>query len=455
MSMTRPRAKRRLRLGAPAAVLLATALSCGLAPAQPRFRSVVIDDAPVLEGTPRTPRGLAEGNVFICRLALSPEARAGLGGPPGHRHAFTRDPAAPGPVIYSLDDLHGIPGDPRLRVEINGTGIHALGIGATVAESLAAARDEPLRSAILVGVHPEAELPAPWQRVGEAAARPVVWASDILTSDHRQEGSRRWLSLMDAVDWQVEVSRTPTADFDLFRWTAALHAEDAGRPQHLQGVAIDPEFHVYWSWTDRLVKTDTAGQILVEVEAPDHQGDLCWHDGKVVVAVNHGKFNDPDEAHDSYAYVYDAATLELLERHPLPEARYGAGGICRAGGHWVVVTGLPVELADDPRAANEVHLYDDAFHHVRTVWLPGGWTRLGIQTATYASGRFLFGCYGSPRVTLVASPDLQHVRRIEGLDCAYGVAAIPGGGVVLATDTRDAAGLHHGRLTVRAVSGLH
>ena len=125
---------------------------------------------------------------------------------------------------------------------------------------------------------------------------------------------------MDAVDWQVEVSRTPTADFDLFRWTAALHAEDAGRPQHLQGVAIDPEFHVYWSWTDRLVKTDTAGQILVEVEAPDHQGDLCWHDGKVVV----GKVNVDHNPEVSMKYgIRSIPTVLILKKGEVVDKQVG------------------------------------------------------------------------------------------------------------------------------------
>jgi hypothetical protein len=105
-----------------------------------------------------------------------------------------------------------------------------------------------------------------------------------------------------------------------------------------------------------------------------------------------------------------------------------------------VVTGLPVEHSAEPDAANEVHVDDAGFRFLRTVRLEGGWTRLGIQTAEFAYGRFLLGCCGTARCVLVASPDLREVERYDGVDAAYGIVATGGGHVPIATGTRDADG---------------
>ena len=59
----------------------------------------------------------------------------------------------------------------------------------------------------------------------------------------------------------------------------------------------------------------------------NHHGDLCFHDGKLYVAVNLGKFNDPEGNADSWVYVYDAESLKELARHETQEVLHGAGGI--------------------------------------------------------------------------------------------------------------------------------
>jgi hypothetical protein len=57
------------------------------------------------------------------------------------------------------------------------------------------------------------------------------------------------------------------------------------------------------------VKTNLDGKLLKQVPVVNHHGDLCFHDGKLFVAVNLGKFNDPKGNADSWVYVYDAKTL--------------------------------------------------------------------------------------------------------------------------------------------------
>ena len=43
---------------------------------------------------------------------------------------------------------------------------------------------------------------------------------------------------------------------------------------HLQGIATDVDWNIYWSFTVALVKTNRAGELLRTVPAPSHQGDL-------------------------------------------------------------------------------------------------------------------------------------------------------------------------------------
>jgi hypothetical protein len=183
-------------------------------------------------------------------------------------------------------------------------------------------------------------------------------------------------------------------------------------------VATDGQ-SIVWSWTDTLVKTDFTGRLLVKVPADTHHGDLCTTAGKVFVAVNLGKFNMMPGAARSWVYEYEAATLQLLQKHPVPEAVHGAGGIAEHDGRFIVVGGLPPEVPE-----NYLYEYDRDFHFVTRHVLPSGYTTLGIQTATWANGAWWFGCYGSPAVVLRADADFKLTGRwnfnaslgLEGLD---------------------------------------
>lgn len=65
-------------------------------------------------------------------------------------------------------------------------------------------------------------------------------------------------------------------------------------PHHLQGICVDDEA-IYWSFTTTLVKTDRDGKLLKKVPVANHHGDLCHYDGKLYVAVNLGKYADPEQ----------------------------------------------------------------------------------------------------------------------------------------------------------------
>ena len=180
---------------------------------------------------------------------------------------------------------------------------------------------------------------------------------------------------------------------------------------HLQGVATDGT-NIYWSFTVEVVKTDLKGRLLATTgKVPSHHGDLCVRDGRVYVAVNLGKFNYENRG-DSHVYAYDAKTLAKVGEWPLPECVHGAGGMTHDGNHFFVVGGLPAT-----HEKNYVYEYDAGFAFVRRHELATGFTLMGIQTADWRDGRFLFGIYGhcgNPFGLLVAPHDLSSVERRLG-----------------------------------------
>ena len=180
---------------------------------------------------------------------------------------------------------------------------------------------------------------------------------------------------------------------------------------HLQGVATDGH-RLYWSFTTEVVSTDLCGRILATTgRVPSHHGDLCVKDGIVYVAVNLGRFNQMN-AGCNEVRAYDAATLAPRGTWPLPEMSYGAGGMTAVDGHFFVIGGLPTTLEE-----NYVYEYDADFRFVRRHVLKTGFTLMGIQTAHYEDGRFLFGIYGgkgNPSGVLVCPKDLSATVRRTG-----------------------------------------
>lgn len=199
---------------------------------------------------------------------------------------------------------------------------------------------------------------------------------------------------------------------------------------HLQGVCADKQA-IYWSFTTALVKTDLRGKLLRKVAVADHHGDLCHHDGKLYVAVNFGKFNDPQGGADSWVYVYDAETLQERARHEVQQVFHGAGGVGVRDGRFYVVGGLP-----DGVAENYVYEYDGEFKFQKKHVIRSGHTQLGIQTATFAHDRWWFGCYGEPKILLVTDADFQLKGRFE-FDCSLGIEGLADGRLLAASGRCD------------------
>ena len=190
---------------------------------------------------------------------------------------------------------------------------------------------------------------------------------------------------------------------------------------HLQGICTNDTDSIYWSFTTTLVKTDLDGNVIRQIEVASHHGDLCHHDGRVYIAVNLGRFNDPQGNADSWVYVYDADDLSLVSKHEVQEVFHGAGGIGSRDGRFFVVGGLPEGIEE-----NYVYEYDGVFSFVKKHVIRSGYTRLGIQTATFVHGKWLFGCYGSPKIMLVTDSEFNMPGRHE-FDCSLGIVGLPTG----------------------------
>lgn len=214
---------------------------------------------------------------------------------------------------------------------------------------------------------------------------------------------------------------------------------------HLQGVCTDRRDTIYWSFTTTLVKTDTQGHVLSKVPVANHHGDLCFLKGKLYVAVNLGKFNDPAGNADSWVYVYDARDLSLLSKHATPQVFHGAGGIGFCEGSFFVVGGLPPTVA-----RNLIYEYDSEFRFVKEHHLESGNTLMGIQTATFAKGHWWFGCYGNPRVLLKADKSLNFLGKYE-FDASLGIVELGAERFLVARGACEANRGCQGRLVVAGV----
>lgn len=218
---------------------------------------------------------------------------------------------------------------------------------------------------------------------------------------------------------------------------------------HLQGVCTDGEAVFFWCFTTQLVKTGRMGRVLRSVDVADHHGDLCFHEGKIYVAVNLGEFNRPPGHADSWVYVYEPDNLACLHKHKTPEVVHGAGGIAVHDGKFVIVGGLPEGMTE-----NFAYEYDAAFVFRKRHTLSSGHTYLGIQTAAFSEGAWWFGCYGrpaaasipaSPPVLLKTDAALQSVNRFA-FDCSLGIVPIRDGQFLVARGGMTQDKRHTGKL---------
>ncbi len=207
---------------------------------------------------------------------------------------------------------------------------------------------------------------------------------------------------------------------------------------HLQGIAVDGQDSIFWSFTVDLVKTDSEGKPLAHIPVPSHHGDLCYSEGMLYVAVNLGAFNEPAGKADSWLYAYNAEDLSLAWKRSLPEVVHGAGGVERYGNHFYVVGGLPPGIAE-----NYVYEYTSDGVFVKRITIASGYTEMGIQTAFFTDGFWWFGCYGKPRTLIKADSDFRFVGR-RFFDASLGIGKTAAGHFLIGKNLRLPNGRHRG-----------
>lgn len=221
---------------------------------------------------------------------------------------------------------------------------------------------------------------------------------------------------------------------------------DGAYRNHLQGVARDASGDLYWSFTTTLVKTDPYGRLVQEIEVENHHGDISVVGDRLYCALNKGAFNDPDGKADNWIVVYETADLKEIGRKATPFVTYGAGGISSDGESLLVVGGLPNGFEQ-----NYLYEFDYYLQFQRKYVMESGWTKLGIQTATFAEGRWWFGCYGDPPQLLSANVELNDLVRSE-FDCSFGLVPLGDGKFFTARDRLVSGQGHVGSLVPARIS---
>jgi hypothetical protein len=250
---------------------------------------------------------------------------------------------------------------------------------------------------------------------------------------------------------QMGVSRiytdAPALLIDLKKEYKVIVCEGA-YASHLQGIETDNKNSIFWSWTTEVVRTDMEGKILARVAALNHQGDLCYQDGRLYVAVNLGKFNQPAGAAKSWVYEYDANTLRELNQYPVPELVHGAGGITYYNGSFWVVGGLVPGIDE-----NYLYEYDKKFNFVKRHTIASGYTLMGIQTITNHLNSWWLGCYGKPPV-LVRADAQQNYQSTHIFDASLGIAPYSPTHMWIGSNINIKGKGHVGRLTLTPIASM-
>jgi len=198
-------------------------------------------------------------------------------------------------------------------------------------------------------------------------------------------------------------------------WFGELHfsaapsdvACEGSYPYHLQGVDMNEKGEYFWSFSDRIVKTDHTGKVIKVAKVGLHSGDLCCRDGKV-----YSSFSIIDDyglgAEWGSIRVYDQKDLSLLAEHKIVD-KLGCDGIA-ATPYGFVVSILLRPSVD--QATTLLFTYDPEFKLQDTRTVNHGPVYSGIQSfKRLPEGGYIAAPYGDE--TLILDDNLNIAARYE------------------------------------------
>ncbi len=158
-------------------------------------------------------------------------------------------------------------------------------------------------------------------------------------------------------------------------------------PQHLQDLCRGADGSLYWSFTNRLIKTDAGGNFLCGIAVPGHHGGLTIRDGLLYVSVCY--ITDWSKGADySEILVYRPEDLAFVKKYPFSDAK-GIDGIVNTPAGFAVAPDF-----NDPEAeVNWVYEYTSDFELIARHAVPTGPTYAGVQSIKATENGYLLGCY--------------------------------------------------------------
>ena len=250
-----------------------------------------------------------------------------------------------------------------------------------------------------------------------------------------------------------------------------------GQKLHFQGFAVDTrKEHIYWSFTDCLVKTCMDGRIIrQEVISDGHLGDITYYNGNIYGTMERGPL--PGHAWDDWTgFCIDVFNeeLKLQQQIELPQVQEyyieKTNGICGVDGiafgkspeggiHMMLGCGLFWE----PKYDRQVILqFSPEGRYEKEYLISTGNTPYGIQNLEYEADRgyWWFSTYPKEKVyqseynLFQLDGDIKTILGKWKYSTPYGLASLGGGKFLTSADT-GGDGDHAGYAYLSSFSSVH
>ena len=163
---------------------------------------------------------------------------------------------------------------------------------------------------------------------------------------------------------------------------------DTTYTQHLQSIAYDGTY-VYWSFTNKLVKSQEDGTTVLAVDVPSHSGSICYNDNKIYVPLCVGGYGTGSV---NTINVYQTSDLTLIDSHVITDdIEYGIGAIAynSNNGHFYIGNAATCALNIDAR----VYEFDSSFNKINVFVVAEATPSYGIESLCLIKGMWYIAGY--------------------------------------------------------------